>query len=108
MCMHAFPWANTKEWNGCLRAHVSTNKRLEDIFKSNVYVIVHVNSLGMLGLGHLSFPKVPDSKTYVIPSRLDYRGARCRSGVVYYLVGECHRGAVREGSRLITPLQEKG
>lgn len=41
-----------------LRAHVSMNKwRLEEIFKPKVYVRVHFNNLGMLGLGHLSFPK---------------------------------------------------
>lgn len=63
---------------------------------------VHVSKLGLLGLSYLSFPKVFDSKKYILP------GARSHSGVVYYLVGQGHRGAIREGGWLIAPLQEKG
>lgn len=70
---------------------------------------VHLNSLGMLGLGHLSFPKAClRFQKIPSPSRVDSLGARGHSGVVYYLVGQCNRGAIRERGWLLSPLQEEG
>lgn len=61
----------------------------------------------MLGLLICPSPR-PLIPKHILLSHLDHCGARCRSGVVHDLVGQCHRGAIWEGGRLIAPLQEKG